>query len=442
MEEAETLACFGRNQSSVSSSRLAPAAAEPDLSFLKADPRAFDAASEEAAPKVEGGIEGASGKTGTGQKKEEQSLQEVPLQQLLDRARSDPRLGESYAMAVRGAAFEVDATAPAASGDVSNQQAQSSLGRQVHEAVLSAAAQAQAQQAAQEQVYQRHRHKVFGPDADKDVSSDAAKMPGVMRARQRVRQRDGPHGKERGTEAITPDKRQRSKINQHISNWRQRFLRAAGPLPAMTSRSACAGQSTIDGNMDRSKLVAMSASPTVLASPAGAPSAVSRHRGERLKTEDMDGAREGSGMDGFAEHAVRGSASDSLAGESRSALQGVMGSSLHHRRLASSLASAPYPLTSPAAPVAAASRDSRHKNKSTPQMGVPSDAPASSNAEAGGCTGSGAWSVREDALSRAASRRKRLQRNHLSSSRPRGSLSYAPKSEFAPASGTFLCFHL
>ena len=440
MEEAETLACFGRNQSSVSSSRLAPAAAEPDLSFLKADPRAFDAASEEPAPKVEGGIEGASGKTGTGQKKEEQSLQEVPLQQLLDRARSDPRLGESYAMAVRGAAFEVDATAPAASGDVSNQQAQSSLGRQVHEAVLSAAAQAQAQQAAQEQVYQRHRHKVFGPDADKDVSSDAAKMPGVMRARQRVRQRDGPHGKERGTEAITPDKRQRSKINQHISNWRQRFLRAAGPLPAMASRSACAGQSTIDGNMDRSKLVAMSASPTVLASPAGAPSAVSRHRGERLKTEDMDGAREGSGMDGFAEHAVRGSASDSLAGESRSALQGVMGSSLHNRRLASSLESAPYPLTSPAAPVAAASRDSRHKNKST--LGVPSDAPASSNAEAGGCTGSGAWSVREDALSRAASRRKRLQRNHLSSSRPRGSLSYAPKSEFAPASGTFLCFHL
>ena len=144
MEEAETLACFGRNQSSVSSSRLAPAAAEPDLSFLKADPRAFDAASEEAAPKVEGGIEGTSGKTGTGQKKEEQSLQEVPLQQLLDRARSDPRLDESYAMAVRGAAFEVDATAPAASGDVSNQQAQSSLGRQVHEAVLSAAAQAQA----------------------------------------------------------------------------------------------------------------------------------------------------------------------------------------------------------------------------------------------------------------------------------------------------------
>ena len=288
MEEAETRACFGRN-SSVSSTRLAPPPAEPDLSFLKADPRAFDAASEEPAPEVQGGIEGASGKTGTGQKKEEQNLQEVPLQQLLDRARSDPRLDESYAIAVRGAAFEADATAPAASGDVSNQHAQSSLGRQVHEAVLSAAAQAQAQQAAQDQVYQRHRDKDFGRDADKELSSDAASwrhpMPGVMRARQRVRQPDEPQGKEGGTEA-TRDKRQRSKINQHISNWRQRFLRAADPLPAVASRSACAGQSTIDGNIDRSKLVHMSASPTVLASPAGAPTTVSSHRVERLKIED------------------------------------------------------------------------------------------------------------------------------------------------------------
>jgi len=388
---------------------------QANFSAFNADPRAYD-------PSLDavnyGGVQGSGEGPANGapQGTGFEDMQEVPLEAMLDAARQDPRLDRSYALASRGAyqpaperelaseggqigrRRQHEGARDAASSNPRKRSvsghAQGLVGKQVHEAVVAAAA----------QLNTARSH----PSSAAVLSPSSTLPEPTAPWRHPV---PGGSAPERPAADSATGSAHANRLNKQIQEWRQGFL--------------------------RSRLLPTSHKAHVPSLPNHQPVSQSPH------ADENDCTREQASVGG-----VEASMAD--AQELPSQIEGVMGSSLahgHHEH-ESSLPQSAYLSSVPdrhsrGAPGTTGAGGSIERRRSrTNEAFTATDAndrlPSSllgSHAAGGG----GAWSVREEALDQAAWRHKRPRHtqpiSYSCASTGSASLAHGRVHEFAPASG-------